>query len=688
MLVNVDSLSDVNLLPSQWLVVLQGEGVIPQPLDVPFSLQWGIGVAEVKITHSVELSVRVMAWAGQQEPVQLTFHICEGDGDALTIGWAAMQSLAITGDLEALVKLHRNLGLTLAYPSPRGEPSVIDCDGKLASVSERELIQAEWEVLDPKEAAAAADRDKDFVEHIEPNPKELFIGRKSLEVFRADWMDSEVFVDELTEGGKARIPPMEIKLREGFEPVPVKGMRKYAPRVQQALDEEIARQLRLRVIEECDDPPMQEVVMVRKEDANSGYRFTLDARTVNAGMVVEPCNPPPVGEVIRAIAGCRYLARLDLASAYWQFPLAEQSRYLSAFRVGHRSYRYRVVYMGGMGASHHVQRAMQWVLRKHHGATVLIYVDDIVVATAILEEFVGVMKDVVEALQQAQLRCKIAKCAIGCYSIRLLGHIVDGERIRIADDKRHEVAQLPFPENPKQLRAALGQTNFQRAFVPGYAMITKPLTALVNKTTAEMQTPEARAAWRALMEAVAMQMSLYHLDYGEQIRVRVDASILGVGGALFNVGVKNGLPWERLIAVCSHAFTDTERNWATIEQEAFAMVFACRYWLPLRLGVRFVIDGDHRNLAFIHNGSSPKVVRWSLFLQGLDFFYNHVAGIDNFFPDRLSRQEGRGLGVVVPNLEDFTLGEQEQESLGEEPPKLSRAMTRSRKVAGNGNLAL
>ena len=52
-----------------------------------------------------------------------------------------------------------------------------------------------------------------------------------------------------------------------------------------------------------------------------------------------------------------------------------------------------------------------------------------------------------------------------------------------------------------------------------------------------MRTPEAREAWSQLMEAVANQISLYHLDYNEQIRVRVDASILGVGGALFNVGM-------------------------------------------------------------------------------------------------------------------------------------------------------
>jgi hypothetical protein len=334
-----------------------------------------------------------------------------------------------------------------------------------------------------------------------------------------------------------------------------------------------------------------------------------------------------------------------------------------------------------MGASHHVQRSVQSVLRKHIGSAVQLYIDDVVIGTVTREEFLTVLGYVINAFQAARLVCKTAKCMIGCYSLRLLGHIVDGQQVRIADDKRTEVASLPFPENPKQLRAALGQTNFQRAFIPDYATITKPLTALVNGTTAQMRTPEARAAWRQLMEAVANQMSLYHLDYDEQIRVRVDASILGVGGALFNVGVSDGIKWERLVAVCSHAFNETERNWATIEQEAFAMVFACRYWFPLLVGVRFVLDGDHRNLAFIHGGSSPKVVRWSLFMQGLDYVYNHIAGVDNFFPDRLSRQEFRETGLRVPDLEEFGIPEEELGGKGHTGPqsnRMMRALLRSR----------
>ncbi len=247
---------------------------------------------------------------------------------------------------------------------------------------------------------------------------------------------------------------------------------------------------------------------------------------------------------------------------------------------------------------------------------------------------------------------KLPKCVIGCFSLWLLGHIVDGRSVRIANDRREEVARLPFPENPKQLRAALGQANFQRSFIPNYALITKPLTGLVNGSTAQMRTPEAQAAWAALMATVAGQLS--HLDYKGQIRVRVDSSIIGVGGALFNVGKRaNRETWERLVAVCSHVYTEAKRNWATIEQEAFVMVFACRYWLPLLSGIHFVLDGDHKNLQYIHGGTFPKVIRWGLFMQSLDCFYNHIAGIDNFFPDRLSRQGFARDQSVVAAIEDF-----------------------------------
>ncbi len=69
------------------------------------------------------------------------------------------------------------------------------------------------------------------------------------------------------------------------------------------------------------------------------------------------------------------------------------------------------------------------------------------------------------------------------------------------------------------------------------------------------------------------------------------------------------------------------------------MVFVCRLWRPLLIGIRFFLDGDHKNLKYIHGSLSLKVIRWGLSMQCLDCFYNHIAGTYNFFPDRLSRQD-------------------------------------------------
>jgi hypothetical protein len=222
----------------------------------------------------------------------------------------------------------------------------------------------------------------------------------------------------------------------------------------------------------------------------------------------------------------------------------------------------------------------------------------------------------VSRFKEANIFLKRSKCVIGAPELTLLGHVVGPDYIRMAQSRIDEVANLPFPRNPKELRSALGQLGFQRSYVPHYSVLAAPLSNLVNGTTAGMQTTEAKSAWRELLKAVADQCQLRFLNYEESIVVRVDASVLGVGAALLNVSMVDGEKRERLVAVTSHAFTKAERLWKTIEQECFAIVVALRCWYGILWGQRFVVEGDHLNLSYIHQGSSPKVVRWGLFLQG------------------------------------------------------------------------
>ena len=370
-----------------------------------------------------------------------------------------------------------------------------------------------------------------------------------------------------------------------------------------------------------------------------------------------------------------------MITSYWQVYIAEEDRFKTAFRVGGRVYRYIRMAMGLVQASSHLQKCLSWLFKDHIGFDMSIYIDDLVLFCSTLSELRELVRFVILRLREYNIFLKRSKCVIGASELTLLGHVVGPDYIRMAQSRIEEVANLPFPRNPKELRSSLGQLGYQRSYVPHYSELAAPLSNLVNGTTAVMQTDEAKAAWKALLRAVADQIQLRFLSYDEAIVVRVDASVLGVGAVLLNVALVEGEKRERMVAVTSHAFTKAERLWKTIEQECFAVVVALRTWYGLLWGQRFVVEGDHLNLSYIHQGSSPKVVRWDLFLQGFSYFYRHIPGETNVIPDRLSRQDFEGNNVLLADLESFD----EEHAIGsnaveasDEVIKLVRAFTRSK----------
>ena len=74
----------------------------------------------------------------------------------------------------------------------------------------------------------------------------------------------------------------------------------------------------------------------------------------------------------------------------------------------------------------------------------------------------------------------------------------------------HKVLRIPHPTTTKELRRVLGVTNYMRRFIPNYALIVAPLTALVNGSKKDLSSSEARAAFKDLLVNVDNQLHIHY----------------------------------------------------------------------------------------------------------------------------------------------------------------------------------
>ena len=120
-------------------------------------------------------------------------------------------------------------------------------------------------------------------------------------------------------------------------------------------------------------------------------------------------------------------------------------------------------------------------------------------------------------------------------------------------------------------------------------------------------------AFERLKALVNVCPKLYFIDYTLRIILYSDASDYAHGAYLCQMRpLPNEGVVEEPIRFLGGIFHGPQTRWSTMGKEAYAI-----YWALLRLddlvgGVHFTIRTDHRNLLFMNNHGSRKVLQWML----------------------------------------------------------------------------
>lgn len=645
----IDTGAELNLVSERWIPLLQLAGAVVLNPEREVSVSWVTDVA-FSVIGQLRLDIRVI---GTDVAKTLDFMICpHGVGLEMVIGWKDARDPAwaapgsLVERLPYLVDMQRDMGWLVGSSSDDGNQRFSDLDGRFVATDE--LLWRD-EYVPPRD---------DHGEIVLPEVSVTLSGEDRQAILAILNKYAPVFNKQLLPGG-ALVEPMRIEMTPGWAHPPRRAPRKYSPAVMAAIRIEVEEQLAAGILEPSEAPSGSPVHMVTKPDSASGYRFCVDFSEVNKSVISKP-HPLPNIETLLDTAGpqARVMGKLDLVKGYWQFPVAPHDRPKLAVQVLDIVLQYTVAAMGHVESSFYVQRTMDREFGPLIGRGLFVYLDDLFIYAPNMSIFLELLEKVLSILLRIGLRCKGPKCELGVSELAILGHVLTSEGVRMGDERKAAVMAVPFPRTCSELRRFLGMCGYMRRFMKDYSMIAKPLTAQQNINPAKWPMEDMQLAFQAVRELVLEQLSLVHLDYSKVTVVSADASILGCGGCISNRWRdENGEAITQVVACASHSFTPAESRWKTIEQEAFASIWMVMYYRAVLIGQPFILETDHRNLTYIHGGTSPKVVRWALALQNFRYTLVHVPGETQNVADTLSRaplgRDGEDDDTMAVRLSDF-----------------------------------
>jgi hypothetical protein len=442
-----------------------------------------------------------------------------------------------------------------------------------------------------------------------------------------------LFTDALERGCAAKVEPHSIVLEEGITAKAVRPYRlDYHRRV--ALDAEVKTMFDKGIIVDSKSSWSAGVVMVPK--SNGKWRLCIDFRELNKVTVADKYYPPRMEDLIDGFHGAVIFSTLDLLSGFWQVPLDEASRPLTAFSIpGGGHYEYTMMPFGLINAPSTFQRVMDRVLYEHRDFC-RAYVDDVAIYSCSFDQHVQHMESVLRSIAEADLVINAAKCHLFKKRIRFLGHVVESGLVRPDPGKTEVIASWPDPADTNQVQTFLGFVNYYRKFIPAFASVAEPLYSLLRKNTPWKWDASQVSAMQTLKRLMTSEPILHMPDFNERFIVYTDASDFGLGAVLAQQVKGN----ERVICFASKSMNASQRNYSATDRECLSIQWALQHWRHYLIGRRFIVVTDHQALKWLLSSARDphkRYARMILELQEFEFEIQHRPGNQHGNADGLSR---------------------------------------------------
>ena len=363
-----------------------------------------------------------------------------------------------------------------------------------------------------------------------------------------------------------------LNVSPSFKPIKQKR-RSFVPERHKAINEEVGKLFQAGAIREVEYPEwLANVVLVKKE--NGKLRLCIDVTDINKACPKDNFPLSRIDLIVDATAGHELLSFMDAFFGYNQISMDPDDQEKTSFVTTQGTYCYRVMPFGlkNAGATYH--RLVNRMFQKHIGATMEVYIDDMLVKSIATKSHIAHLSEVFQILRNYNMKLNPAKCAFGVSAGKFLGFIVNRQGIETNPNKIKVVLDMPSPLGIKEVQRLTGRITTLSRFVSRASDKCQPFFQVLKK--AFQWDTKCEEAFLALKTYLSSPPILVSPIEGELLTLYLVVSDFSTSVVL----VRDKERVQHPVYYYNRALRGAEERYPRMEKLIFALVTVARKLRP------------------------------------------------------------------------------------------------------------
>ena len=412
----------------------------------------------------------------------------------------------------------------------------------------------------------------------------------------------------------------KLNTNPSFNPVKQKR-RSFAPERQKAINEEVGKLLQAGAIREIEFFEwLANVVLVKK--VNGKWRLCIDFTDINKACPKDNFPFPRIDLIVDATVGHELLSFMDAFSGYNQISMDPNDQEKTSFVIAQGTYCYRVMPFGLKNAGATYQRLVNRMFQKQIGATMEVYIDDMLVKSTTAGLHIAHLSEAFQILRNYNMKLNLAKYAFGVSAGKFLGFIVNHRGIEANPDKIKALLDMLSPSGIKEVQRLTGRIAALSLFVSRASDKCQTFFQVLKK--AFQWDTKCEEAFSALKTYLSSPPILVSPIEGELLTLYLAVSDFSTSAVL----VRDKERVQHLVYYCSRALRGAEERYPRMEKLILALVTAARKLRPYFQAHTIEVPTEYPMKQVLHKPeTSGRLMKWAIELSEFDIRYRPKTAI-------------------------------------------------------------